>query len=51
MINAAQEMEDKYGYLFERIIINDDLAMVFTEIRAGLKKLEKERNWIPKMWV
>ncbi|MCI4390981.1 hypothetical protein PGIGA_G00129090 [Pangasianodon gigas] len=50
MINNAQDMEDKYGYLFEKIIINDDLAMAFTEIRAELKKLEKESNWIPKIW-
>ncbi|XP_026802066.3 MAGUK p55 subfamily member 7 isoform X1 [Pangasianodon hypophthalmus] len=50
MINTAQDMEDKYGYLFEKIIINDDLAMAFTEIRADLKKLEKESNWIPKIW-
>lgn len=50
MINLAQDMEDKYGYLFENIITNDDLALVFTEIRAELKKLEKEINWIPKIW-
>ncbi|KAK3513439.1 hypothetical protein QTP70_014269, partial [Hemibagrus guttatus] len=50
MINTAQDMEDKYGYLFEKIIINDDLATVFTALRAELKKLEKESNWIPKIW-
>lgn len=50
MINMAQDMEDKYGYLFEKIIINDDLATVFTALRAELKKLEKESNWIPKIW-
>ncbi|GAA6090854.1 MAGUK p55 subfamily member 7 [Tachysurus ichikawai] len=50
MINTAQDMEDNYGYLFEKIIINADLAAVFTELRAELKKLEKESNWIPKIW-
>ncbi|XP_060761418.1 MAGUK p55 subfamily member 7 [Neoarius graeffei] len=50
MINTAQDMDDKYGYLFEKIIINDDLATAFTEMRAELKKLEKEINWIPKIW-
>lgn len=50
MINAAQDMEDKYGYLFEKIVANDDLARVFAEMRAELKKLEKEINWIPKIW-
>lgn len=51
MINTAQDMDDKYGYLFEKIIINDDLATAFMEMRAELKKLEKEINWIPKIWV
>ncbi|XP_072525003.1 MAGUK p55 subfamily member 7 [Salminus brasiliensis] len=50
MINTAQAMENKYGYLFEKIIINDDLALAFTEIRAELARLEKETNWIPKTW-
>ncbi|KAF7692365.1 hypothetical protein HF521_009975 [Silurus meridionalis] len=50
MINATKEMENEYAYLFEKIAINDDLARVFTEIRAELRKLEKESNWIPKIW-
>ncbi|KAL7850982.1 hypothetical protein AOLI_G00213380 [Acnodon oligacanthus] len=50
MIKTAQAMENKYGYLFEKIIINDDLALAFTEIRAELARLEKETNWIPKTW-
>ncbi|XP_066513926.1 MAGUK p55 subfamily member 7-like [Hoplias malabaricus] len=50
MINTAQAMENKYGCLFEKIIINDDLALAFTEIRAELARLEKETNWIPKTW-
>ncbi|KAM9439699.1 LOW QUALITY PROTEIN: MAGUK p55 subfamily member 7 [Clarias gariepinus] len=50
MINTAQEMENKYGYLFEKIIINDDLAMPFTDLRAELKKLEEESNWIARTW-
>ncbi|KAI4902123.1 hypothetical protein NFI96_004396 [Prochilodus magdalenae] len=50
MINAAQAMENKHGYFFERIIVNDDLALAFTEIRAELARLEKDTNWIPKTW-
>ncbi|KAG9278778.1 MAGUK p55 subfamily member 7 isoform X2 [Astyanax mexicanus] len=51
MINTAQTMENKYGYLFEKIIVNDDLALAFAEIRAELARLEKETNWIPKTWL
>lgn len=51
MIDTAQDMEDKYGFLFEKFFINDDLVTVFTELRAELKKLENETNWIPKIWV
>lgn len=50
MIYAAQDMEDRYGYLFEKVVINDDPAAAFAEIRAELDKLEKEVNWIPKIW-
>ncbi|XP_055058729.2 MAGUK p55 subfamily member 7 [Misgurnus anguillicaudatus] len=47
MITSAQAMESKYSHLFEKIIINDDLAMAFTELRDQLKKIETESQWIP----
>ncbi|XP_073705546.1 MAGUK p55 subfamily member 7 [Garra rufa] len=50
MITSAQAMEDKYGHLFEKVIINDDLAMAFTELRDELTKIETETHWIPNTW-
>ncbi|XP_067309489.1 MAGUK p55 subfamily member 7 [Pseudorasbora parva] len=50
MITSAQAMENKYGHLFEKVIINDDLAMAFTELRDELTKIETESHWIPNTW-
>ncbi|KAL1279971.1 hypothetical protein QQF64_014571 [Cirrhinus molitorella] len=50
MITSAQAMENKYGHLFEKVIINDDLAMAFTELRNELTKIETETHWIPNTW-
>ncbi|XP_051554934.1 MAGUK p55 subfamily member 7-like [Myxocyprinus asiaticus] len=50
IIAIAQDMENKYGHLFEKVIINDDLAIAFTELRDELKKIETESHWIPNTW-
>ncbi|XP_077054326.1 MAGUK p55 subfamily member 7 isoform X2 [Siphateles boraxobius] len=50
MISSAQAMENKYVHLFEKVIINDDLAMAFTELRDELTKIETETRWIPNAW-
>ncbi|ROK87093.1 MAGUK p55 subfamily member 7 [Anabarilius grahami] len=50
MITTAQAMEYKYGHLFEKVVINDDLAMAFTELRDELTKIETETHWIPNTW-
>ncbi|XP_057189539.1 MAGUK p55 subfamily member 7 [Triplophysa rosa] len=50
MITSAQAMESKYGHLFDKVIINDDLAVAFTELRDNLRKIETESHWIPHTW-
>ncbi|KAK7162600.1 hypothetical protein R3I93_006818 [Phoxinus phoxinus] len=50
MISSAQAMENKYGHLFEKVVINDDLALAFTELRDELSKIETETRWIPNTW-
>ncbi|KAI4892467.1 hypothetical protein NFI96_012565 [Prochilodus magdalenae] len=50
MINAAQLMENQYGHLFEKVIVNDDLAAAFSELKLALKKLETETHWVPVSW-
>ncbi|KAJ8336861.1 hypothetical protein SKAU_G00380810 [Synaphobranchus kaupii] len=51
MITSAQVMEDNYGHLFEKIIVNEDMATAFRELSLALNKLETEIQWIPKSWV
>lgn len=51
MTTSAQAMESKYGHLFDKVIINDDMAVAFTELRDQLRKIETESHWIPHTWV
>ncbi|XP_064201624.1 MAGUK p55 subfamily member 7-like [Anguilla rostrata] len=51
MIDSTQEMEDRYGHLFEKTIVNEDMALAFRELSLALEKLETEIQWIPKSWV
>lgn len=50
MIASAQAMESQYGHLAEEVIVNDDLAAAFTELRNGLRRIEEEIQWIPAAW-
>uniref|UniRef100_A0AAR2K2U0 MAGUK p55 subfamily member 7 n=1 Tax=Pygocentrus nattereri TaxID=42514 RepID=A0AAR2K2U0_PYGNA len=50
MINAAQLMENQYGHLFEKVIVNDDLAAAFSELKLALRKVETETHWVPISW-
>ncbi|XP_075994145.1 MAGUK p55 subfamily member 7-like [Genypterus blacodes] len=50
MVEAAQTMENHYGHLFEKVIVNDDLAAAFSELRLALKKVEMETQWVPISW-
>lgn len=50
MERTAQMMETQYSHLFERVIVNDDLAATFSELRLALKKVETETQWVPISW-
>lgn len=50
MASTSQTMEAQYGHLFEKVIINDDLAAAFGELRLALKKVETETHWVPVSW-
>lgn len=43
-------MEGQYGHLFEKVIVNDDLAAAFSELKLTLKKVENEAHWVPISW-
>uniref|UniRef100_A0A667Z333 Membrane protein, palmitoylated 7b (MAGUK p55 subfamily member 7) n=1 Tax=Myripristis murdjan TaxID=586833 RepID=A0A667Z333_9TELE len=52
MIGLAESMESRYGHLFDKVIVNGDIATAFRELRADLDELEKaEVHWIPAEWI
>ncbi|KAK6312568.1 hypothetical protein J4Q44_G00182320 [Coregonus suidteri] len=50
MVSTGQQMESQYGHLFEKVIVNDDLAAAFLELKVALKKVETDTHWIPISW-
>nr|XP_054607483.1 MAGUK p55 subfamily member 7 isoform X2 [Nothobranchius furzeri] len=50
MMNTAQTMESQYGYLFDKVIVNDDLSTAFNELLLALKKVETQTHWVPVCW-
>lgn len=52
MIDSAETMESQCGHLFDKVIVNGDIAMAFRELKADLKKVEEaEVQWIPAEWI
>eukprot|EP00064_Thunnus_orientalis_P009845 superscaffoldBa00001275_g9871 len=48
MLDSAETMENHYGHLFDKVIVNGDIAMAFRELKADLKRIEEaEVQWIP----
>uniref|UniRef100_A0A3B4WRY0 Membrane palmitoylated protein 7 n=1 Tax=Seriola lalandi dorsalis TaxID=1841481 RepID=A0A3B4WRY0_SERLL len=48
MIELAETMENQYGHLFDKVIVNGDVALAFRELKAELEKIEEtEVQWIP----
>ncbi|XP_051266096.1 MAGUK p55 subfamily member 7-like isoform X2 [Dicentrarchus labrax] len=52
MIDLAETMERQCGHLFDKVIVNGDIAVAFRELKADLKKVEEaEVQWIPAEWI
>ncbi|XP_021242237.1 MAGUK p55 subfamily member 7 isoform X5 [Numida meleagris] len=51
MIKSAQIMESQYGHLFDKVIVNDDLATAYSELKATFDRLETETFWVPVSWL
>ncbi|XP_076854594.1 MAGUK p55 subfamily member 7 [Brachyhypopomus gauderio] len=51
MISTAQQMENQYGHLYDKVIINNDLSAAFGELKAALWKVETEMYWVPVSWM
>uniref|UniRef100_A0A672H8Y8 Membrane protein, palmitoylated 7b (MAGUK p55 subfamily member 7) n=1 Tax=Salarias fasciatus TaxID=181472 RepID=A0A672H8Y8_SALFA len=52
MIDEAETMESQFGQLFEKVIVNGDVATAFRELRAELEGLEDAAvQWLPAQWI
>ncbi|XP_054261878.1 protein PALS1-like isoform X2 [Macrosteles quadrilineatus] len=50
-IEKAREMEDKYGHLFDMIIINNDTERAYHQLLNEINSLEREPQWVPASWL
>lgn len=52
MIDSAETMERQCGHLFDKVIVNGDVAAAFRDLRADLERVEEaEVQWIPTEWI
>ncbi|XP_043287949.1 protein PALS1-like isoform X2 [Venturia canescens] len=51
IIEKAREMEDKYGHLFDMIILNNDTDRAYNQLLGEINSLEREPQWVPASWV
>nr|XP_046186087.1 MAGUK p55 subfamily member 3-like isoform X4 [Oncorhynchus gorbuscha] len=51
MRQSAQQMDQRYGHLVDRVLIKEDSASACTELRGILERLEREIFWVPLCWV
>uniref|UniRef100_A0A1B6FIQ7 MAGUK p55 subfamily member 5 n=1 Tax=Cuerna arida TaxID=1464854 RepID=A0A1B6FIQ7_9HEMI len=51
IIEKAREMEDKYGHLFDMIIINNDTERAYHQLLNEINSLEREPQWVPAAWL
>uniref|UniRef100_A0A8C2X7S3 Membrane palmitoylated protein 7 n=1 Tax=Cyclopterus lumpus TaxID=8103 RepID=A0A8C2X7S3_CYCLU len=48
MINLAETIESQCGHLFDKVIVNGDMAEVLRELKVDLEKVEEaDVQWIP----
>ncbi|XP_056868939.1 MAGUK p55 subfamily member 7 isoform X15 [Takifugu flavidus] len=50
MVRTSEVMENQYGHLFDKVIVNDDLSIAFNELRMVLRTVETETHWVPVSW-
>lgn len=51
MIDLAETMENQCGHMFDKVVVNGDIAVAFRELKADLERLEHEEvQWIPAEW-
>ncbi|XP_051958190.1 MAGUK p55 subfamily member 3 isoform X2 [Xyrauchen texanus] len=51
MRQSAEQMDQQYGHLVDRVLIKEDSASACAELRNILERLEREPQWVPVSWV
>ncbi|XP_014480741.1 PREDICTED: uncharacterized protein LOC106747595 isoform X4 [Dinoponera quadriceps] len=51
IIEKAREMEDKYGHLFDMLILNNDTDRAYNQLLTEINSLEREPQWVPASWI
>ncbi|XP_010873028.1 MAGUK p55 subfamily member 3 isoform X3 [Esox lucius] len=51
MRQSAQQMDQQYGHMVDRVLIKEDSASACAELRGILERLERETFWVPLSWV
>uniref|UniRef100_A0A087Y611 Membrane protein, palmitoylated 7b (MAGUK p55 subfamily member 7) n=1 Tax=Poecilia formosa TaxID=48698 RepID=A0A087Y611_POEFO len=52
MLDQAEMLDSQYGHLFDKVIVNGDVATTFRELKADVEKLdEPEVQWVPAAWM
>lgn len=51
IIIEAKETEEKFGHLFDKVLVNFDMERTFQELRLAIHRLETEPQWIPTGWL
>ncbi|CAH1372368.1 hypothetical protein MTP99_013859 [Tenebrio molitor] len=51
IIKAANRIEFLYDHFFDEVIVNDDLAVAFSQLLAATNRVESEPSWVPASWV
>ncbi|KAK3592353.1 hypothetical protein CHS0354_035102 [Potamilus streckersoni] len=51
MIATGCRIEEKYGHLFDAMIVNSDLILASKEFAKVVERLEKQPQWVPITWV
>ncbi|ULT86361.1 hypothetical protein L3Y34_006206 [Caenorhabditis briggsae] len=50
ILNQSKVIEQKYGHLFDGIIVNIDFEKSFRELKQILMKVNTEPMWVPATW-
>lgn len=44
-------MEDKFGHLFDKVIVNIDLDRTLADLKDIVHKLDTRPHWVPSTWI